>query len=142
MNPYSNLRIYLAAPFEERPVMLELKKTLEDAGAVITSTWLTPDDSLSMNQLHAKSNRHYECWTRAQKDFEDIDAAHVLVLWKPKSIHKKPTTGGHHVEVGYALAKGKPVFVVGERENVFHFHHGVREVSDVFSLIHALHLKG
>jgi hypothetical protein len=30
-------------------------------------------------------------------------------------------TGGRHVEFGLALAHGKRVFVVGPRENVFHY---------------------
>jgi nucleoside 2-deoxyribosyltransferase len=36
------------------------------------------------------------------------------------------TGGGRHVEFGYALAKGKRVVVIGERENVFHHHPSVK----------------
>lgn len=141
MNPYSKLKIYLAAPFEERDVMLEIKAHLEANGGIVTSTWLTPDDSLSMNQLAKQSSTmHHECRVRAMKDVEDIAAADVGVLYKPKAIHKKPTTGGHHVETGIFLATGKPLFIFGDRENVFHYHPLVRVVSSLNELCQELHL--
>jgi hypothetical protein len=143
VNPYSKLKVYLAAPFEERPTMLEFKYELERRGVEVTSTWLTPDDSLSMNQL-AKSaeSMHHECFVRAIKDFEDIDRAHFFVLYKPKPIHKVPTTGGHHVETGYALGTGKPVIIFGARENVFHYSPLVSVVTNVDELCRELHIEG
>lgn len=125
-SPYEPISCYLAAPFEERPTMLALKAELEARGVRVTSTWLTPDDSLSMNQLAAKDNRFHECRVRAIKDFEDIRAGDFFVVYKPKGLHRTPTTGGHHVETGYAAALGKPIIVFGDRENVFHYLPGVQ----------------
>ncbi len=34
-------------------------------------------------------------------------------------------SGGRHVEFGYALAKGKPIVLVGPQRNVFHFHSNI-----------------
>lgn len=143
MSPYSKLEIYLATAFEERAAALAIKESLEAAGAVVISTWLTPDDNLSMNALAKNEDTmHHECFTRAAKDREEIQRAHVFVLYKPKAIHKVPTTGGHHTEVGIALGAGKPIFIIGARENVFHYLPEVTVVPDVQSLIRALHLNG
>lgn len=136
-NPYAPLRIYIAAPFEERDVCLELKKVVQQYGVEVTSTWLTDADGNSANMAAIK-DRFHDCRCRAVKDFQDIDAADVYVLYKPKALHRKPTTGGHHVELGYALAKGKPCFIIGDRENVFHYLPGVRVVRDVGALLAAL----
>ena len=39
------------------------------------------------------------------------------------------TTGGRHVEVGIALAHRIPVFIIGPRENVFHYPSDVHQYS-------------
>ena len=36
-------------------------------------------------------------------------------------MHFRSGRGGRHVEFGLAIAWGKPVYLVGERENVFHW---------------------
>ena len=139
-SPYMPIKVYLAAPFEERPVMLYIKEQLEKHGVIVTSTWLTPDDNQSMNKLQAMSNKHDQCRKRAIVDFVDIDEANYFVVYKPSTIHKVPTTGGHHVETGYALGKGKPVIVYGERENVFHYHPSVLVAFDLEALLDLLHV--
>lgn len=55
----------------------------------------------------------------ATEDLEDIDAADVLVCFTEPP-RTGPARGGRHVEMGYALAKGKPIICVGHRENVFY----------------------
>lgn len=139
--PYSPTKVYLAAPFEERAVMMELKDQLNRRGVIVTSTWLTDADGNTAN-MAAIADKHNECRMRATKDYEDIDAADVFILWKPKYLHKKPTTGGHQVETGYAQAKGKPIVIVGARENVFHYRHGVTVVpeNDLYALCSLLHV--
>ena len=56
---------------------------------------------------------------RAAEDLEDISAASTLI-----SFTEVPRShlghGGRHVEFGAALALGKRVLLVGERECVFH----------------------
>lgn len=139
-SPYAPLKAYLAAPFEERPVMLEIKAALETRGVVVTSTWLTPDDNLAMNQLLKLTDKHNQCRMRAIKDLEDIDAADFYVVYKPQDIHKRPTTGGHHFEAGYAYAKGKACVVYGARENVFHYLPRFQLAYDMLDLIELMHI--
>jgi nucleoside 2-deoxyribosyltransferase len=123
-NPYSPIKVYIAAPFEERNKALFLKAVLVNRGAIVTSTWLTDADGNTAN-MAAIQDRFHDCRCRAVKDYQDIDAADVFLLYKPLEIHRKPTTGGHHVETGYAQGKGKPIVLFGARENVFHYRAGV-----------------
>lgn len=55
----------------------------------------------------------------ALEDLEDIRKSDVLVAFT-ESPEVGFTSGGRHVETGYALAMGIPVIVVGPVENVFH----------------------
>jgi nucleoside 2-deoxyribosyltransferase len=140
-NPYSPLKVYVAARWDDRDVALELKRTLERNGLIVTSTWLTPHDNQSMDALKARGPLRVvaDARERAIKDFEDIDASDVLLVYSPKSSHRNGT-GGKHVETGYALANGKPVFVLGDRENIFHYHPMARSVGSIREFFTALEI--
>ena len=43
--------------------------------------------------------------------------------------------GGKHVETGMALVLGRPVFVIGRKENIFHWHPAVRVFADLDALM-------
>lgn len=138
-NGYEPFKIYLAAPFEERDWMLRLKDMLESRGAKVTSTWLTPVDG-NENNMAAMRDRFDDCRCRAIQDIEDIKEADVVVIYKPKELHRKPTTGGHHVELGLAIGFGIPVIIFGDRENVFHYLPQVTVVSSFEGLCDKLHI--
>lgn len=139
MNPYSPLRFYVAARWDDRDEALIIKKELERAKLLVTSTWLTPHDNQSMDALKAKTNVVLECREKAIKDFEDIDASDVYVVYSPRKGFRNGT-GGKHVELGYAIARGKLCFVIGERENIFHYHPLVRTVDSVKAFLTALEI--
>ena len=50
----------------------------------------------------------------------------------------KLVRGGRHIEFGYAMAQGKPLFIVGRPENVFHKLSYVDVVDDIVELIEHL----
>ena len=80
-------------------------------GVEVLSDWLDLDFTLhyTPEQLHEE----------ALKDLKAIDECDVFILYNPVMTHRKGT-GGRHLEMGYALARGKHIIVVGEtRENVF-----------------------
>ena len=138
MNPYSTLKIYIASRWDDRPDALLIKKFIEDKGLICTSTWLTPHDEQSMDAL--KGGAIEKPRQRAVKDFEDIDAADVYLVYSPKKSHRNGT-GGKHVELGYALAKGKTCVLVGERENIFHYHPAVRVVDGVANFLRLMEIE-
>jgi nucleoside 2-deoxyribosyltransferase len=111
-------RIYLAARFSRKDELAGYKSDLERAGLIVSSRWLTgahdwsgtDDDEIPEAALVPF----------AIEDLEDIDACDILVafLETPDAGYM---SGGRHVELGYALGRGKSILTVGERpENVFH----------------------
>ncbi len=99
------MKIYLAAPYPMRTDAVSLMHHLESQGHIVTSRWLREpmaNDAVS-----------------AQMDLDDVTAADLLLLINPPA-WANAGTGGRHTEVGYALALGKAVVVLGVQSNVFH----------------------
>ncbi len=110
------MKIYLAASFARIEEMRNYADGLRLMGHSVTSHWITgahdADDGIS-----AAVPSHAIC---ALEDIQDIEEAQVLIAFTepPRTTYGR---GGRHVEMGYALASGKIVIVVGHRENVFCF---------------------
>lgn len=119
-------RIYIAAPFQLRDEAQHLMTLLELDGHVVTSQWLRIDD---MPDTDAS----------ARMDLEDIDRADALLLLNPAE-WRTDGTGGRHVEFGYAYAKGKTLFVVGARTNVFHYLEPVHLTTEPALVVPALRM--
>jgi nucleoside 2-deoxyribosyltransferase len=109
------MRAYIAAPYPERDQAIRIMRMLELQGIEVTSTWLRSPDTLS--------DEH------ARVDLADVARADVLVALNPESWNERGT-GGRHVEFGYALALGKPIVLVGERSNIFHYLDIVKRIDD------------
>ena len=111
-----NLKIYLASRYLRRDELREYRKQLKDLGHEITSRWLAErkDQTSTMHDL--QSAQHEVIATR---DLEDIDAADMFVVFGNEPRNQK--RGGHWVELGYAIGKGKEAVVLEEQENSFCF---------------------
>lgn len=100
------MNIYIAASYSRIDEANTCAQRLSGDGHNITSYWLTGIPAV-------------ENWSRgacAKQDIADIIKADcVLVLTGTPS-----TSGGHHVETGFALALYKRIVLVGPRQNVFH----------------------
>ena len=95
--------IYVAGPFSERHRLGQVRDELRFRSFAVTSRWLDPE------------------WTKfkdadtAVIDLEDLEAADMVLAFT----EQESTRGGMMVEIGYALASGKPVVVIGPRRNNF-----------------------
>ena len=116
---YDPIKLYIASRFQDREDALALKERLQARGALVTSTWLTPLDGNNAN-MATLNGRYQECRARATCDLDDIVGSDAVVVMSPLKAHKSGT-GGRHVELGFAVGVGKPVFLLGSRENVFHY---------------------
>lgn len=96
--------IYIASPWSIRKQTKVLARKLEAAGATINSSWLT-EEAGRLNEKQA-----------ALRDLSEIAAADWLVLFTPDAL---PIRGGCMIEMGYALALGKPVYRVGKWLTIF-----------------------
>lgn len=103
----STVSIYLAAKYARREEMEEIAiRLMNEYGYDITARWV----------FGGEEGKTYE--DIAVFDLEDVATADTVV-----SFTEQPnmyTTGGRHVEFGYAIATGKRLVVIGPRENVFH----------------------
>jgi len=103
------MKVYLAACFEQQEEIKAKADELAALGIHVTSRWRFEDSSLPETP-----ERFDQC---ARVDLEDIRDADYLVVLTDQTSQR----GGKHVETGYALGLGKPVMIVGRKENVFHY---------------------
>lgn len=115
--------IYIAAPFELLMTAREVRVMLESSGRyVVTSRWLEEDPDLNLIGSDGKLRE------MAERDLVDIDNSRGLVAINPET-WRKAGTGGRHVELGYAIAKKLPIWIIGVTSNVYHHHPQVHLVS-------------
>ena len=105
------IKIYIAAASYRQKEARNAYRKLQRRGFEVTSSWVF---KRSLGEIDSFP---YE----AHRDLEQVAEADVVVTFSENPRRKKYTTGGRHVECGYALAKGKELIVVGPRENVFHY---------------------
>lgn len=104
------MKFYVAAPWQLLENARDLRRILLAAKMPLlecTARWLDEQADTQATRAHA------------EMDLEDVKAADVVVFLNPWQF-KTSGTGGRHVEVGYALAHGKPILLVGEKSNLFH----------------------
>lgn len=114
------MRVYLAAPYGARGKVRGYAAQLNEAGFVVTSSWLNEAHEITAGtQGAAPALSDDEVAAHAQSDLWDLQRSQALVLFTAAFVGVEGG-GGRHVETGYAIALGLPVLVVGAAENVFH----------------------
>lgn len=120
----TTIRAYLAAPYVARDHVRHYAMDLVTLGIDVTASWLDEEHEINAGSTGAAPALHPEEVARhAATDLDDIERCDVLVLFTAEALGLDPAdvaSGGRHVETGYAIAKGVPVIVVGQPENVFH----------------------
>ena len=136
------MKLYLAGPYGDRLRLKEKADQLSALGFKITSRWVHGDHDLGRS---ITDFRKY-----AEEDWQDIIDADALVLFIPQQPERKflepySTTGGHHVELGIALATGKEVLLIGQPANIFHLLPRIRSFdhwnNDVITTLANLEIK-
>jgi len=120
------MKVYLCARYSKNPEMREVAEYLRlSFGMTITSRWIN-----GSHEIGDRSTDEGRA-TLAHEDFEDLKAADCLLAFSepPRTVSNQ--RGGRHVEFGIALALGLPIFVVGPKENVFHYLPPVRNFDSI-----------
>lgn len=127
------MKIYLAARYTRRNEMREYAKELRALGHTITSQWLMErkDAEMKMEDVTAADHQRF-----AERDLADIDSADVFIGFVGEK--KSDKRGGHHIELGWALAKGKRCIIVEKPENTFHYLKQVEVAEDFEELLDEL----
>lgn len=100
------IKIYLASAFDQRWWVRIAESMLEAEGFEVLSTWQWIDEGAEATPDQERA------W--AEVNLEAIHHADLVVLFVYGH-----SAGGRWTEMGFALAEGKPVLVVGETDNVF-----------------------
>lgn len=124
--------IYLAAAYAARDIVRrDVVPQLVAAGHTIGASWLIEDHAITSETIGAALGEPDSYVDKqVEQDFEEVRAADAVVHLTESFMRQLSlglrlrgpgvlTTGGRHVECGYALALGKLVVTVGEPENVF-----------------------
>ena len=102
--------IYIAGFFDTRARLLPYRDRLKKAGHCILSTWLEEENVTYQGTSEAY---HKAC---AERDLHQVEHADLFIL---DTLDETPR-GGREVELGLALARRIPVYLVGPVRNVFH----------------------
>ena len=112
--------VYLTARYSRNAEMRAYRDALAHLDITVTSRWIDLHPDIVGNHKskgdEALNLSPEECAPFAGHDLADVDEADWVVSFTGAGGRR----GGRHVDFGYALARGKRLFVVGPREHVFH----------------------
>lgn len=123
------LKTYLAARYSRWQEMRQVAERLEAMGHMITSRWVQGQHQCNDDQL---LNSPEWAIKIANDDLEDLWKADQLILFTDPI--RTATRGGKQVELGYAMALGLKIYIVGEPENVFQHLPHLTQVANVHFL--------
>lgn len=126
--------IYIAARSQDRNKAIEIAKALSSNGFNVISRWLK-DGGLAVH--HKELSKEEACRFVANQDLADLKRSDILVAFLPTKF-KSMGTGGRHFEFGVAYALNKPIVILGNRGNVFHYLAGVDRVDTTEKLVYYL----
>jgi len=105
------MKIYIASSFELLPYVKEIAETLENLGHTITRKWWTFDYK-TINIPDKEWYKLQEVKKCSLLNFKAIQETDCLLLVAHPFVPKK--FNGANIELGYALALGKPCFSIGK----------------------------
>jgi len=149
------MKIYLASSWKMKTTVNLLTKILQDAGHVVDS--FCSDDG---TRISFDWNELYEVMEDEGIDINKLDAIDMISHWRVKEAFKEdkkwidwadvlimimPCGRSSHLEAGYAVGKGKKMYIIGgfekgEFDVMYGFASGMYDYSDVDCLLDSLKL--
>jgi len=123
-------RFYLAASFTRREEAVAVARKIEELTRENKNeNWVCVSSWLQQTEGYPKDINTIPPYIGAA-DFAELACADFLVTLTGD----KTSRGGRHTELGFAIARGLPVILVGPREQVFHTLHAVNvfDTTDAF----------
>ena len=118
------MQVYLADQYKHKDKISLYSQELKANGINVCSSWIEePHGADATLKDISKFNKQ----AYVNRDIAEIGDCDIFVLFTvDPSI---PTVrGGRHFESGYAYGQGKPVLIVGPKENLFHYLNDIRSV--------------
>ena len=114
------LNVYIAGRYGQREYFQEVATELTSRGMASVARWIFEDPD--GDKMVAEAIRDPLAGSQfAKADLEDIRCSHVFLCFTTAD----SSTGGYHVELGYALATRLVPIIVGPPRNIFHALPGV-----------------
>ena len=118
--------IYLAAAYSRRLELRAYADQLRALGHEVTSSWLEEPPAGVTDDGVTITGPEEALAAIGDRDLHDIERCELFVAFsEPPGAWSR---GTRHAELGAALAWGKRVWLVGEREHLFHWHRRVKVV--------------
>lgn len=131
--------VYIAGRYSRRDEFREVAARLILAGFGVTSRWLLEDKPLQ-TQMGDDTEEFYV--HTQEVDLSDIEDADAILFFAEDPLVGTPR-GGRHVEFGFALAIARifapsmKLFVIGPKENVFHYNPHVKHFDSLEAFVNA-----
>jgi len=113
------MKFYIAGSWRRKNEIKKIEKRLESVGDESTTHWLREQDG-PHNTEDPSPERWAEFRAAAEDDLRGIRECDVFIL-----VANDPNVpsigGGRFVEMGYAIALGKQIIVLGDHETVFSY---------------------
>jgi nucleoside 2-deoxyribosyltransferase len=110
------MRFYIAS--KDQAAAREFRSDLHKQGHEVISTWLD-EESYGVKKTPEQKA------AIAVQDLEEVRVCDALIHRSEPDGSYVP--GGKHAECGGALILGKPVYLIGKREHIFHSHPNVKQ---------------
>jgi hypothetical protein len=117
---------YVAASAARQGDAKVVAEHLRARGAKVKARWLEQEDV-----SYGRPGVEDELGSCAQLDMHDVINSDEVVCLSGDAYSK----GGRHSEIGAAIALGKNVWLLGPREQVFHYHPLVKQVETVDQIV-------
>lgn len=117
-----------------REIAIEVARQLRAAGHHVTSRWLEVDTKFGDTTAEYSDAERRDLALLNETDVRAATGGVVLIT----EAGRRCVPGGKHVESGIALALGRPVYILGRRENIFHWHPRCICFDDIDGLLKSL----
>jgi nucleoside 2-deoxyribosyltransferase len=123
---------YLASGFSRRDRLRSLAKMLQRKGHEVTSGWI------QYNTRPDRDSPEWEAFAQkvAGENLIDLSMSDALII--DAFGIRETNNGGVHTELGFAIAKDWPIYLIGPRRNTFTWLPQVRQVANEEELLQLL----
>lgn len=122
--------IYVAASYPRKEEMGVVAAILEEQGYTVTSTWLN-DYPVDYSEARA-----------ARTDLDDILNSNIFMMFMDAPMVQL-SSGGRHVELGWALQGGLRCILIGEeKECIFHYLPQIEHYYTLEEFLHEEQIRG
>jgi nucleoside 2-deoxyribosyltransferase len=114
--------IYIASRFGRREEALSLAEELKKLGHNIISTWFLPGQAMQVNNPTFEEELTWNLEI-ANRDWNEIFLSDTFITLTEDmdNLPEGAARGGRHAEFGMAVALHKTIYLIGQREHVFHY---------------------